>query len=356
MAAVLAWAAADLARARLSPRALRIALAATAALALVVLLAVSRGAFAKQLGLFSYVDQWAAANRHNVRYYHDLFLDQYPTIWTLFPLLAVLALYRNGRAASFCLIPFVVAFVVHSLAAWKAERYLFSVMPMFFAVVGMGIAEAAQRLRPAFDGAIDWLAGASLSPRARARGSALLLAFVAAFAAFANGATSYALKMMLVSDANWQLALLYRGQPDWDAAHAALKAEIDSADVVVSTSELKSLYYLNRADVLLSVDYLGDPRHPGPEFTMFRKLARPVVSTTKSLDQLRACYPRGLIVAEHGQWRTPWSVQSGVADYIETALDPVHLDPSTRLIAYRWRSAVPDSTADCAKIHAIVHR
>ena len=77
--------------------------------------------------------------------------------------------------------------------------------------------------------------------------------------------------------------------------------------------------------MLLSVDYLGDPRHPGPEFTTFRKLDRPVISTTASLDQLRACFPTGLIVAEHGQWRTPWSVTSGVADYIETALDPVHL-------------------------------
>src|SRR6478672_2878579 len=52
---------------------------------------------ARELQLFSYVDQWAAANRHNTRYYHDIFLDQYGTIWTLFPLLAILAIYRNGR-------------------------------------------------------------------------------------------------------------------------------------------------------------------------------------------------------------------------------------------------------------------
>lgn len=356
IAGVLLWAAVDRARARLSPRQMALALGGAAVLGVVALFAISRGAFANQLSLFSYVDQWAAANRHNTRYYHDIFLDQYATIWTLFPLIAVLAIYRNGRAASFCLIPFAVAFVVHSLAAWKAERYLFSVMPMFFAVVGLGIAEGAQRLRPAFEGAIDWIAGTALNPRARSRGTALLFAFVAAFAAIGNGSTSYALKMMLLSDADWQIALLYRGQPDWDAAHAVLAPQVDSSAVVISTSELKSLYYLHRADVLLSVDYLGDPRHPGPEYTVFRKLGRPVVSTTQSLDQLRACFPTGLLLAEHGQWRTPWSVQSGVADYIETTLDPVHLDPATRLIAYRWRTSIPDSTADCARIHAIVHR
>jgi 4-amino-4-deoxy-L-arabinose transferase-like glycosyltransferase len=356
IAGVLLWAAADRARARLRPRQMAVALGGAAVLGVVALFAISRGAFASQLALFSYVDQWAAANRHNTRYYHDIFLDQYGTIWTLFPLLAVLAIYRNGRAATFCLIPFVVAFVVHSLAAWKAERYLFSVMPMFFAVAGIGIAEGAQRLRPALEGALDWLAGTSLSSRARTRGTALLFAFIALFAAIGNSATSYALKMMLVSDADWQLALLYRGQPDWVAAHVVLGPQVDSSAIVISTSELKSLYYLHRADVLLSVDYLGDPRHPGPEYSVFRKLARPVVSTTQSLDQLRACFPTGLVVAEHGQWRTPWSVQSGVADYIETTLDAVHLAPATRLIAYRWRTSIPDSTADCARIHAIVHR
>lgn len=356
VAGVLLWAVADRARAWLRPSQLVLALVSIVVVGAIALFAIQRGAFVSQLALFTYVDQWAAANRHNTRYYHDIFLDQYATIWTLFPLLAVLAISRNGRAAMFCLVPFVVAFVIHSLAAWKAERYLFSVMPMFFAVAGIGVAEGARRLRPSIEGALDWLAGTSLSTRVRERGTALLFAFVVAFSALGNGATSYAMKMLLVSDGDWKLALLYRGQPDWDAAHAVLGPQVDSSAIVISSSELKSLYYLHRADVLLSVDYLGDPRNPGPEFTVFRKLARPVISTTESLDQLRACFTTGLVVAEHGQWRTPWSVKSGVADYIETSLDPVHLEPSTRLLAYRWRTSVPDSTADCAKIHAIVHR
>ena len=355
VAGVLAWAVCDFARARLRRSQLLVALAAVIFFAFIAAFAIQRGAFARQLALFTYVDQWAAANRHNARYYHDIFLDQYPTIWTLFPLLAILAIYRNGRAALLCLIPFVVAFVLHSIAAWKAERYLFSVMPMFFAVAGIGIAEGARRLRPAIEGALDWLAGDSLSPRARERGTVLLYAAVAGFVLLGNGATSYAFKMLHTSDGDWQLALLYRGQPDWDAANAVLGPQVDSSAVVISSSELKSLYYLHRVDVLLSVDYLGDPRHPGPEFSNFRKLDRPVVSTTASLDQLRACFPTGLLVAEHGQWRAPWSVQSGVADYIETTMDAVHLPPSTRLLAYRWRTSVPDSTADCAKLQAIVH-
>ena len=357
IAGVILWTVAERVRPRLTHAQMALAVVAVAVIGIIALAAVARGAFASQLALFDYVDQWAAANRHNVRYYHDIFLDQYATIWTIFPLLVVLAVYLNGRAASFCLVPFVIAFVVHSLAAWKAERYLFSVMPMFFAVVGMGIAEGARRVRPAFEGTVDWIAGTSVSPRVRALGTATLFTLVALFAALGNGATSYALKMMRVSDADWQLAVLYRGQPDWDAAHASPRAA--GRQLAPSSSPRPSS---NRSTISIartcfsSVDYLGDPRHPGPEFTIFPKLARPVVSTTQSLDQLRACFPTGLVLAEHGQWRTPWSVTSGVADYIETTLDEVHLAPSTRLIAYRWHTSVPDSTADCAKIHAIVHR
>ena len=356
IAGVLAWAVADRARASLRRSELLVAIVALLVLLAITAVAIQHGAFARQLAMFTYVDQWAAANRHNVRYYHDLFLDQYATIWTLFPLLAILAIYRNGRAALFCLATFTIAFVAHSLAAWKAERYLFSVMPMFFAIAGIGLAEGVARVRPAVEGALDWLSDRSLAPRTRSAALALVIAFVAGIAIIGNGATSYTIKMLSESDANWQLPQLYRGQPDWDAAHQVLGPESDSAGVVISSSELKSLYYLHRADVLLSVDYLGDPRKPGPEFTIFRKLARPVVSTAASLQQLRACYPTGLVVAERGQWRTPWSIQSDVANYIESTMDQVTLPLPTRLLAYRWRASVPERTANCAAIHAIVHK
>jgi 4-amino-4-deoxy-L-arabinose transferase-like glycosyltransferase len=318
--------------------------------------AVRGGLAARGLALFSYVDLWAEANRHNVRYYHDIFLDQYATIWTLFPLLVLLAIARARRAALFCVAIFAVVFVVHSLAAWKAERYLFTAMPMFFALAGMGLAEGARRVRPAIEDTVDWASRRTLSTRTHSRLTALVFALVAAFALVGNGATSYAIKMLRTSDADWQLALLYRGQPDWDAAAPVLGPAADSSAVLVSTSELKSLYYLHRLDVLLSVDYLGDPRHPGAQFSTFRKLAKPVVSTSESLDALRACFPTGLIVSEKGQWRTPWSIQPAVADYIESTMERVALPASTRILAFRWRTAIADSTADCTMVHGVVHR
>ena len=230
--------------------------------------------------------------------------------------------------------------MVHSLAAWKAERYLFSVMPMFFAIVGMGVAEGARRVRPAFEGAVDWLAGASLGPRARALAVAMLFTLVALFAALGNGATSYALKMMRVSDADWQLALLYRGQPDWEAANAVLAPQVDSSAV-------------RRLDIRAQVALLSASRGCAPERGLSRRSAASGPGV-HALSQARApggehhavarsaprvLSPPGWCWRSTGSGARPWSVKSGVADYIETTLDPVHLAPSTRLLAYRWRTS-----------------
>ena len=356
IASVVAWAAADRAHALLTRSQLRNASLALIIAAAIAAVAIHRGAFAAPLAMFSYVDDWAVSNRDNIGFYHDLFLDQYATLWTLFPLLAILAISRNGRAALFCLAPFVVVFVVHSLAAWKAERYLFSVMPMFFAVAGIGIAEGARLLRPSVLGALEWLSGGPLAPRARSTALVLTAAFVTGFAAIGNGAASYAYKMLRESDAEWQLALLYRGQPDWDLAHAVLAPEADSAAIVISAAEMKALYYLHRTDVMIGVGLLGDPRAPGQEYSLFPKLARPVVSTSASLAQLRACFPRGLIVAEHGQWRTPWGIPPVVANYIDSTMTPVALPAASRLVAYRWSAPTADGTVNCPEIHARVHR
>jgi hypothetical protein len=219
----------------------------------------------------------------------------------------------------------------------------------------MGLAEGARLVRPAIEETVDWASRGTLSTRALARLTCGAFILIAAFALAGNGATSYAIKMLRTSDADWQLALLYRGQPDWDAAGPVLGPAADSSAVLISTSELKSLYYLHRVDVLLSVDYLGDPRHPGPQFSTFRKLAKPVVSTSQSLEALRACFSTGLIVSERGQWRTPWSIQPAVADYIVSTMEPVAVPASTRILAYRWRTSIADSAADCTTVHRLVH-
>ena len=57
--------------------------------------------------------------------------------WSLFPIACGVAVRRYPRPTLFCVSLFGVAFVVHSLAAFKAERYLYYAMPAFFCVWGM---------------------------------------------------------------------------------------------------------------------------------------------------------------------------------------------------------------------------
>ena len=114
----------------------------TLAIALFAVVALAKtGAPAQALELMQQVDPWAEPHRGNVRFYHWLFEDQYTVFWSLFPVAALLALATVPRAASLCITILGVALVIQSLAAWKAERYIFYALPAFFALWGMAVGQ-----------------------------------------------------------------------------------------------------------------------------------------------------------------------------------------------------------------------
>ncbi|MBM3319232.1 MAG: glycosyltransferase family 39 protein [Candidatus Eisenbacteria bacterium] len=286
--------------------------------------------------LFNRVDVWAAGDRGNVRYYHWLFLEQYATLWTLFPALALLAIRARPREGSFSLLVFAVPFLVQSLAAWKSERYLFYAIPFFFASAGAGLGALIPWLRTAFEEAIRSVGFFARRPSA-ARGSALALLILAGlFAAAGNGAFSLAAKMVAGSDADWPFARTYRGEPNWGAAAGRLGAERVQGAVLVASSDLKGLYYFGGIDYILSRDLLGDSRGMREEFAPHWKTRVPVVSEAESLRRIVERHPRGLVVVEKKQLRTSWGVPAPAADFLERYFEEIPLPAEWRLRAFRW--------------------
>jgi hypothetical protein len=302
---------------------------------------------AEPTALLQRADLWAEGSRDNSRFYHDLLLNQYATLWSLFPLACLLALAVRPRAVALLLCIFGVAFVVHSLAAWKHERYLFYALPAFFIIAGVAAAEVLRHLRQRIGGLLyQLLPGARAVWRSAAAG-ALLLGGIA-FAALGNGAASYTLHMLVRSDEAWIREIRYRGEPNWDAVAPALQSIADSSAVLVSSIELKGLYYLGRLDLLLSADYLP----PSGEFGRFRKHARNVISTPESLAEVMACRPSGLLVIERNQWNRPWGVRPPVAELISQATEPILLPERARVLAFRWNTPVigDHSPPECSRV------
>jgi hypothetical protein len=307
------------------------------------------GAAAEVLRIFSMVDVWAEGDRHYLRYYHDRFLHQYPTLWTLFPVAVLLAASRYPRPALFCLTMFAIPFVVHSLAAWKHERYLFYALPFFFAVWGLAVAVALPWIRERIDAVIRH---ASPLPR-RTAGAAVTAALAAAvlFAAAGNSASMYTYRMLTVSDEDWKLSGAYRGEPVWDRALPVLQAEAAEADMVMGFAMVTTLYYLDRLDLGLSATEVQRGTSTA-EFSVAAREGVPVISRAESVRLVQSCVPSGLVIAGVRGWRNTWGVPPETAEYIESSMEHVALPENLGLQVFRWRTPDPGGEPACAALRS----
>jgi 4-amino-4-deoxy-L-arabinose transferase-like glycosyltransferase len=310
---------------------------------------LATGVLERGASLFGYADAWAAHNRDNVRFYHDLFVSQFASLWTLLPLLFLLGASRWPRPAVFFATVFATAFLVHSLAAWKHERYIFYALPFFFATAALGIAAAVPWLWSRFDDVVR--RGLDARPPGPLVSTlfALVLAVSALFAAAGNGATSYAYKMLTVPDTEWRMPVAYRGEAEWRIALPELRAAAAESEIVLATSMLKALYYLDRVDAGLTATEVQRSRS-GSEFAIARKEAVPVISTPESLQHLVACFPSGLVIAEQRNWRHAWGVPDATADLLETTLTRVPVPSYSGVLAFRWKNSGEAADPGCRSV------
>src|SRR5690606_3771305 len=91
----------------------------------------------RYLGAFVYADAWAAGFVDDPLYYLRFQLEWYPTTWALLPIVLVAAAHCRPRFTVFAGTVFLVAFSIHSLAAWKNPRFLFYATPFLFALAGI---------------------------------------------------------------------------------------------------------------------------------------------------------------------------------------------------------------------------
>lgn len=287
--------------------------------------------------MFDQADLWADAQRSNVRFYHDHLLSHFPLLWAAFPVIALVALRRRPSLASLWLLVFAVVFGVHSVAAWKAERYVFYVLPFFFALTGVVVGPLLRWLHQEFTRGVVDLLGAGHRRVAAAAGVGMLTVSLL-FAAWSNSAFPYTARMIMGTDATWPFPVLYRGEPDWGAVGGELGDRIDNAGIVVVSSEQKPMYFLGRGDLLLSVHYMNDDRTgtPGPEFSRNWKTGVPMIHLPETVEMVVACHPSGLFLIERNHWRQPWSVPGPVADRIEALAQRVPLPEGWRMLAFEW--------------------
>lgn len=293
---------------------------------------------------FTYVPRWAAETTGDTRFYLRLLVDDWPLLWLAFPVLCIGALRRAPREGSFALAVFAAVLVLHSLAAWKTDRYVFYGMPFFFAVCGMGIAWVARPVLDAAAGLATTLVGARHQRWAPALALTALIAS-AAFALVQMPGVRRAQRWLV----EWQPMMPDGsrgvGRPDWAAALDSLVPYVRQDAVVLTSSDVKAAFYLNQVDGFL---HMPEPLNPSPGDTISPYTGRPRIFTPERLRAELARHPRGLIVVEASHWRQDFAVPVALADAIEQTTRRVPVPDDWRLHVFAWDGAASDTTAAAA--------
>lgn len=295
------------------------------------------------IGGFQGADWWAEPDRYNIRFYHRYFLDTYPTLWTLLPILAIVAFVRFPKPAVYCAAIFGVSIILHSLAAWKTQRFIFYTLPFLFALVGMGSVDAVRWI---FGNLRGFLGDANLPLRPRAVTAVAIgvLAVALGVAARSNHGFVLTQRMVVAKDGDIPYAL-----PDWSAAAPTLRALAEDAEVVLTSDELKALYFVGRVDYDITPEYLSQLRGSRTEPVSPKSNSLWVI-TPQALRLAMECHGSGLVLTEEWQWgtpRPPAGVPVELSEAILELTDPVRLPPEWRLRVFRWRNPEARWSADC---------
>ena len=348
------------------PRQLWTAIGVAVVLAIVAaVIALQTGTVQNLVHRYLWSPGWSIEHQGTFWFYHVFFVQHYQTLWPLFPFLTIFAVAHRPRPAIFCFIVFVVGFVFLSFAGMKDKRYIAFLLPFMFVLWGIAFAALVPLLRRlvarATPRALDDLVP-GLATRAT---QAAVIAIGLLFLVGSNGAPTKTLlslagvKMFAEGGGTGMTAGELRS--DWPAVKGPLQPWLTDASIVLTSHDVKTLYYLDRYDIVISTNRIteitGSLGGEEGEFDIDYRTGRPVISTADSLRLVMACYPDGLILAQASHIRLNAAITSPVADVIEAETAPIPLPPETRIVAFHWEQpASSPAPAACTALPKIEGR
>jgi hypothetical protein len=296
----------------------------------------------------TYADLWNESDRSNLLFYHDGFMKNHPFLWVLAPVAAVGALAFRPRVATLCLLVFAVVLVAHSLAAAKAERYIFYALPMFFMIWGIAVGSLVPLGRTFLARSIP--AANVGARRAIVLASLLALATIVLYPAIFRPAALYAIREVRVGDARWAgWGSYHDGNPRWAQAGTTLSDAVRESDAIVVTDEIGAQFGLGRADFLIRRAYTPWQGHLA-EFDRYRDVI-PVVTTEESLRRVMSCRATGLVFVETRLIGREWTGIAPLVPMLAAEMDKLDVPAEWRIDVYRWDGVeAPATEARCEEI------
>ncbi|HMR32197.1 MAG TPA: glycosyltransferase family 39 protein [Geminicoccus sp.] len=290
-------------------------------------------------------------------FYHGWLSLFYPSLWPATGLLGLLAIVARPGPGLLALVVFAVSFLLNSFAGPKSLRYLAYAFPFLFAVWGIGIAALWPGLRDGLRRIVEGLAPA--------------LGIAASWGTrLGRGLAACAIAFLLLGNPAWLrtgtlLADISVPPEDpyirWQQAATALSPWLASAEVVVTTAELETLFHYGRYDLLLSrsrMEELG--RDERREFGRDWRTGRPIVAEAATLGTLMDCTASGLVISHRHHWKVTFQADAAAKVLIEQRATPVQLPPGSQMLAWTWQQPAgwspPTGCADTRReLHLPAH-
>jgi len=338
----------------ITPRIRRLAAAALPPLAVAVfVLAWWLGFIDHIVELYRWAPVFNQSRADEFWFYFVSYFLFYPTLWTLSGLLVLAAAGRWPRPTWFALSVFVVSFLLNSFAAAKATRYLAYAQPFLFVLWGMGLAATvpfvARLLAELRDGLTQSVKGPSILVRRR----------------LAGGLLATALLIVLLANPFWLRSASMMADiaippekptTNWPAARAALTPWLEEAEIVVTTEELGTLYFLGRYDIRYSPSKLGElEQATGQPVAVDPRTGRPVIAGLEEMEVVLDCFASGLLLGPIESWGAPELIDRDLVALLERRTRAVELPERSHMFARVWRHP-PRSGGDpaCAPLENLL--
>lgn len=289
-------------------------------------------------GYFRRVPAWGMGRGGDLRWYEHLIRQDYPAFWTLLPVAAILAVVRRPLAGTMCTVGFGAGLVLLSLSGSKGERFILPLLPFFFVLWGIAIAELIPGLRSRILALLSLTPLRDPNPTTLRLGGHVLLAGVLVFALLMTPGFSR-VRHVLTREAR-SLDRVPQGRAAspaaWEEVGRLLSPVLEEVDVVITANSLQTLYHVGSYDFAMRGTVIPE-LHPPEEFGMDLRTGRPAISALESLKQIMDRENHGLVFGERFRWRHPWEgFTDDVTDYILANMEEVPLPEELGVIAYRW--------------------
>jgi hypothetical protein len=280
---------------------------------------------------YSHTALWLA--HVDVRMYHWHFENNYPLLWSVFPVMAFWAAVNRPPYGLACVVIFSTAFLLHSFAGMRAFRYLAYALPFFFIISSISIVDVIKSLSEALANADNKYLNSYLTLHRLAFPIIVCLIFITfCFSISVNSGFKDAYNVIVGERRNKGI--------DWSPYTRDLIRVANLVDTVVVTYGVAGFYYIGDINYVMSRTIMLET-DTQEEFGYDGRIGRRVISNLSSLKMIMDCYPSGLIVIDKERWGDPLrGTDSETNSFIIENTSPVSLKDNEALHAYVWRNMV----------------